>query len=102
MLEILRDETMLTAQGPIRLLKGERYREAQLGDAAVASLLGRGFAKRLDPKPAPSPLPTPAPVDLSTLTVKELKALADAQGLSYPASILKADLLALLTDGNHA
>ena len=36
------------------------------------------------------------PIDPELVTVAELKALADARGLDYPANIRKADLIALL------
>jgi hypothetical protein len=38
-------------------------------------------------------------IGLETFTIKELKEIADSNGLEYPSRILKADLIKLINDG---
>lgn len=60
-----------------------------------------------EPKPAPEPEPEPEPapepdiVDYSTLTVAELRIMAEARNLD-PAGLRKAELVNLLEEGGQA
>lgn len=59
-------------------------------------MIESGQAQALEPKPEVDSSQTAS--RFSSLTLKELKRLADKAGLSYPARVTKADLIEALED----
>lgn len=64
----------------------------------VEELPAAASSAHLDAPTAPSPVlvPEPEEVDLATLTIKELRALATERGVKWTATTRKADLIAAL------
>lgn len=59
-IKMLRDETVITGKGPLKLFAGEEYGEKDgITPVIVASLRGRGYAVEVVDKKKPSAKKTP-------------------------------------------